>query len=174
MSRRAASPSPQKRTWRSRLTGHTSWRFSSSVHRLQQIPLSAPGIDKDRYQPIGLATRLFQEIDPAPEQILVIPPEIVGVKKKADPSPGLVANTGPLTPVARNREHERCAWARRRCDNNPAPGRREGGVFDNRKAEDIAEKGEPVVISRHKNRDHRETSEHGCALSAHMVQPLGD
>src|SRR6185437_10044318 len=167
MSRRAASPSPQKRIWRSRLTGQTSCRFSSSGRRLQQIPFSAPGIDKDRYQPIGLATRLFQEIDPAPEQILVIPPEIVGVEKKSDPSADLIADTGPLTLVARNREHQRRASALRRGDDNPALGRRKGGVFENRETKDAAEKGKPIVTVRHKNRDSGETPEHGALIGSY-------
>src|SRR6478609_886843 len=112
MSRRAANPSPQKRTWRSRLTGRTSWRPGSFTGWLQQVPFSAPRVGKDHDESIGLAARRFQEIDAAPKQSLIVGPEVPRVKEKADPSSRLVADTGALTVVARNGEHQRGACAR--------------------------------------------------------------
>jgi hypothetical protein len=91
------------------------------------------------------------------------------VKKKANPPPRLVADTGPLTFVARNREHQLGACAARRGDNNPALRGGELGVFKNREAEDIAEKREPIIVARNKHCYRRKASEHGCALPAHMV-----
>src|ERR1700722_6221208 len=96
------------------------------------------------------------------------------MEEKADPSSRLVANTVPLTLVARDSEHQRRACAWRWGDDNPALAGREAGVFKNREAEDIAEKDEPVVVARNQDRDVRETLQHGRALSAHMIQPLGD
>src|SRR5262249_55032015 len=159
-------------TWRSRLTARTSWRVKSSASRLQQIPFSAPGIGKDRNKPIGLAARRFQEGDAALTQLLVIRPEVPGVKEEADPSSRLIADAAPLTLVARNSEHQRGASARRRSDHHPSLDGREGGVFKNLEAEGVAEKGEPILIAGHKDRYGREALEHG--LSAHMVEPLGD
>src|SRR6476659_2076799 len=118
MSRRATNPSPQKRTWRSRLTGRTSWRLRSFADCLQQVPFSTPRVGKDHNEPIGLAARSFQEIDAAIQQILIVRPEVPRVKEKADPSSRLVADTVPLSGVARNGEHQCCACATRRSDNN--------------------------------------------------------
>ena len=86
------------------------------------------------------------------------------MKEKADPSAGLVANARPLPLIARSREHQHGASARRRGDNHPALREREGGVFNNHEAEDIAEKGEPVIISGDENRYGRGTLQHGFSL----------
>jgi hypothetical protein len=105
----------------------------------------------------------------APKQLLVVHPEVPGVKKKGDPSSRLVADTGLLTLVARNSEHQRRACTPRRGDDNPPLVGRERSVFKNFEAENVAEKGEPIVIAGNKNRYGSETLNHGWTLPAHMV-----
>ena len=86
------------------------------------------------------------------------------MKKKANPPPRLVADTGRLTFVARNCEHQRGACAARRGDNNPTLRGGELGVFKNREAEDVAEEREPIIITGDENRYGRETSEAWFAI----------
>src|SRR5271168_3652595 len=103
----AATATAQNRIWRSRLTGPASWDFTGSASWLQQVPFAAPGIEEHCDQPIRLAARRFKEPDPASAHGFVIAPEVRGVKEKADPPPGLVAEASPLALVTGNRKDER-------------------------------------------------------------------
>src|SRR5271165_2717879 len=158
--RTAATAAAQNRTWRSRLTGPASWDFTGCVSWLQQIPFTAPGIEEHCDQPIRLAARRFKESDAARAHRCVIAPEVRGVKEKADPSPGLIAEASPLALIARNRKHDRRPCALRSGDHDPTFVGAERRVFKNREAEGVAEEGEALVIARDEKGDSGEALEH--------------
>ena len=93
MSKRPADPSPQNRIWRSKVTRAKLIAFQKLRWPAAANPIAAPGIEEDRYKPITFAARRFQEFDAALAQPLIIGPEVSRVKKKADPTPRLVADT---------------------------------------------------------------------------------
>ena len=113
-------------------------------------PICRPRDRQRPQQSHSFAARRFQEFEAALTQPLVIRPEVPGVKKKANPPSGLVANTGLLTFVARNREHQRRACARDGATTTQRFVGRELGVFKNHEAKDVAEKREPIVVARNK------------------------
>ena len=134
-------------TWRSTLMASGSRLRGAGAVWLDEVPLGPPRVGKDGDGSVRLAARRFKKPHAARRQRVIVPVEVVRLKKIPDPAAGLIADPRPLPVVARDGEHDARARAPRRRDDDPPFAVGKGRVLDDREAERVAKERETLVIS---------------------------
>ena len=123
---------------------------------LQEIPLIAIQISKDRHASIGHVLWRPRELNPLGAVVRVVTLEVVCVQKEEDSAASLVPHVARLLRVCRSSQENSALPTTWRPDNNPALGLLQLRVFDEFKAQYAYIESDGLVVLAYYHRDKTE------------------